>query len=35
MNEATKKALAEWNRLMEEAKLSQERELAQAAWEKA
>lgn len=35
MNEATKKALAEWNRLMETAKKSHERELAQAAWEKA
>lgn len=35
MNDATKKALAEWNRLMEEAKQAHDRELAQAAWEKA
>lgn len=35
MNDATQKALAEWNRLMEEQKRSYERELAKAAWEKA
>lgn len=34
MNEATQKALAEWNRLTEEAKKAHERELAVAAWEK-
>jgi hypothetical protein len=35
MNEATKKALAEWNRIMEEAKKSHEQEMARRAWEMA
>jgi len=31
----TQKAIAEWNRIMEEMKKSHEAELARAAWEKA
>ena len=35
MNATTDKALAEWNRIMEEMKKAHEQELARAAWEKA
>jgi hypothetical protein len=34
MNEATQKALIEWNRIMEEAKKAHAAELARADWEK-
>ena len=34
MNEATKKSIAEFNKIMEQAKKSHEAEMARRAWEK-